>query len=161
MYAKHRMIRLADSTGNIAAGLAFGGAISFSPLVGTHFLQCLIFWYPLRFNLLASFVGTVVGNPWTFPFIWLASITLGNSVLELMGVPSSATLPEEVSFRVIVDMFLHEPFRILVPWMLGGHILALAAWPVLYLIYYQLIHGAKTARAKLKERRAAKKRDTK
>lgn len=155
-YAKHRMIRLSDSTENIAAGLAVGASISFSPLVGTHFFQCLALWYPFRFNLLASFVGTVIGNPWTFPFIWIVSISLGNTLMGLMGVPSAAALPDDVNFNVIVDLFLHEPFRILAPWMLGGYALALAVWGPFYFTYYYLISGAKAARAKIKKARRAK-----
>ena len=61
-YTKHRIVRLSDSTHKIALGLAFGAAVSFSPIMGTHFVQAGILAYIFRANLVASLVGTFVGT---------------------------------------------------------------------------------------------------
>lgn len=155
-YARHRLIRLSDSTENIAGGLALGAAMSFSPLLGTHIVQCAGICFFTRLNMLASFAGTMIGNPWTFPFIWWASLSLGNFLMELAGFPSSASLPEGAGFSVIWDMVKHEPLRVFLPWLLGGYILALVSWPVFYFLFYEFIHGAKLAREKLRKARQKK-----
>ena len=69
-YFLHRVKRLPGSPYSIAAGLACGAAVSFTPFIGLHFfLGALIAWL-IGGNLLASAIGTAIGNPWTFPFIW-------------------------------------------------------------------------------------------
>jgi len=146
-YAK-RTIRLTDTTENIAKGLASGTAMSFSPLVGTHILQAGLLTYILRGNLLASLVGTIIGNPWTFPFMWFASITLGSWIFALIGLPANIYLPDEVSLSILWELLLSEPLRILLPWFLGGYLCALISWPIAYFIFYSLINTAKLAREK-------------
>ena len=47
----------------------------------------------VRGNYLAAVVGTLVGNPWTFPLIWLASYQLGH--LLLGSAPSEIAPLEE------------------------------------------------------------------
>ena len=60
-YTKHRVIRLSDSTHNIALGLAIGAAISFTPILGTHFIQAGFIAYVVRCNFIAALIGTFIG----------------------------------------------------------------------------------------------------
>jgi hypothetical protein len=69
-YTMHRLARLPGSSYSIASGFACGAAISFTPFVGLHFIISAIVAWIIRANILASAIGTAVGNPWTFPFIW-------------------------------------------------------------------------------------------
>ena len=69
-YLKHRIGRLPGSPYQIAAGFACGAAISFSPFVGLHFIIGGIWAWLFKSNIISSAIGTVIGNPWTFPFIW-------------------------------------------------------------------------------------------
>jgi len=69
-YSLHRLARLPGSAYSIAGGFACGAAISFTPFVGLHFILSAILAWIIRANILASAIGTAVGNPWTFPFIW-------------------------------------------------------------------------------------------
>ena len=78
--------------------LATGAAVSFTPLLGTHFIQSGAISYLFGFNFIASLIGTFVGNPWTFPFIWWASMTFGSFVLGVFGLPASVSLPEVINF---------------------------------------------------------------
>lgn len=150
-YLKHRVLRLKDSPHSIAAGLAIGVAISFSPLIGTHFIQCLILALMFRVNVLASFFGTVLGNPTTFPFIWASSYALGNFILGFFGMETAAKAPgkaiELSQLWESFDSFSH----IFWPWMLGGYILALVSFFPSYFIFKSLITGARMAREKAKE----------
>lgn len=74
----HRVARLPGPPHSIAAGFACGAAISFMPLVGLHFALGALWAWLVRGNIVASMIGTAVGNPWTFPFIWVASYKVGH-----------------------------------------------------------------------------------
>ena len=76
-YLFHRVARLPGSSYSIAAGFACGAAISFTPFVGMHFILGALFAWAIRANIIASAIGTAVGNPWTFPFIWAWTYNLG------------------------------------------------------------------------------------
>ncbi|MEE8350997.1 MAG: DUF2062 domain-containing protein [Rhodospirillales bacterium] len=69
-YLLLRLARLPGTAYSIAGGFACGAAISFTPFVGLHFIISAIVAWIIRTNILASAIGTAVGNPWTFPFIW-------------------------------------------------------------------------------------------
>lgn len=156
IYLKHRIIRMADSSHKIAAGMACGVSISFTPLVGTHFIQAGVLAYAIRGNLLASLIGTFVGNPWTFPFMWWAAMSFGSFLFGIFGLPATTALPEHVSFEVMKDLFLHDPLRIFLPWAVGGYLLGLLSWPISYFTFYYMVKGAKAARRKAKLRRLHK-----
>ena len=78
IYALHRLNRLPGSEYSIASGFACGAAISFTPFVGLHFVLGGIWAYIIRGNIFASIIGTAIGNPWTFPFIWVWLYHIGN-----------------------------------------------------------------------------------
>ena len=153
---KHRVLRLNDTARNIALGLAIGAGVSFSPLMFTHFIQGAILALILRANIPAALIGTIVGNPWTFPFFWWASLYLGSAIFNAMGVPVEANLPTEVSLPILWDMLWHEPLRLLAPWMLGGYLLCVIVIVVSYPLYLNLIKAAKLARTKAMQRKAHK-----
>jgi uncharacterized protein len=81
IYYVRRLARLSGSPHNVAAGFACGVAISFTPLVGLHILLGCLMALIVRGNFLAVAVGTLVGNPWTFPFMWLGGYELGKLLL--------------------------------------------------------------------------------
>lgn len=76
-YVGHRVARLPGTPYSIAAGFACGAAISFTPFVGLHLAAGALFAWAIRGSVLASWIGTLVGNPWTFPFIWIFIYRLG------------------------------------------------------------------------------------
>jgi len=155
-YVQHRLVRLSDTTHKIALGLAIGCSISFTPLVGTHFIQAGFLAYIFRANLLSAIIGTFVGNPWTFPFMWWTAISFGSFLFGLMGLPASTALPEEVDLSIIWDLIWHDPLRIFLPWLLGGYLAMLISIPISYYIFYRLVGTAKTARSKARLRKVHK-----
>lgn len=152
-YVKHRIVRLSDSTHKIAAGLATGAAISFTPIVGTHFIQAGLLAYIMRANLISSLIGTFVGNPWTFPFMWWGAISFGSFLFGIMGLPAATALPEGVDFAALWEIATNEPLRIFLPWLLGGYLIALLVWPVWYFIFYNMVKAAKIARTRARLRK--------
>ena len=90
-YYVYRVKRLAATPHAIAIGFACGAFASFTPFMGFHLLLCIGLAYVLRGHIIASVLGTVVGNPLTFPMIWLATYNFGQTILGVSGTPG---LPE-------------------------------------------------------------------
>ena len=80
-YIGHRVKRLPDTPHKIALGFACGVFVTFTPFFGLHFLLAVMIAWALRGNVLASLLGTFVGNPVTFPFIATTSYQLGLIIL--------------------------------------------------------------------------------
>ncbi len=120
-YIAHRVQRLPGTPYRIAAGLASGAAVSFTPFIGLHFIFAALLALLLRGNVVASAIGTAVGNPWTFPFIWAWTYTLGQ---WLMGADAASDLPEALSLGYIFE----RPLDVLWPMTLGALPTALAIW---------------------------------
>ncbi len=102
VYLLKRLMRLQGTPHNIAAGFACGAALSFTPFVGFHIVLAILLAYLIRGHFLAAIVGTAVGNPWTFPFIWLATYKVGQVML---GAGDAAPWPAVVMFRHVVTDF--------------------------------------------------------
>ena len=68
---------------SVAAGCACGIAISFTPFVGIHLILAAITAFLIRGSVIASAVGTIAGNPWTFAFIWPATLYTGRKMLGM------------------------------------------------------------------------------
>lgn len=89
-YVWHRIGRLHGTPHSIAGGFAAGAAVSFTPFVGGHFVLAALVSWATRGNIMAGLLGTAVGNPWTFPFIWIWTYELGRRMgagNELAGDP--------------------------------------------------------------------------
>lgn len=80
-YIKHRIRRLPDNPHRIARGVAAGVFASFTPLFGLHFVTAAAVAWIVRGNILAALLGTVFGNPLTFPIIAVVSMKLGHWIL--------------------------------------------------------------------------------
>ncbi len=140
-YAWKRLLRLQASPHAIAAGVAVGIAISFTPLVGFHLLLAAAITWLLRGNIIAAWIATLVGNPWTFPFMWSASYMCGRLVTN--GTPATAAFD--------MGRILADPVSALAPvfWptTLGGVLLGTAIalatyWPVQRAIAIHRAHRA-------------------
>jgi uncharacterized protein (DUF2062 family) len=131
-YYSHRLKRLPGSPYTIAAGFACGAAVSFTPFIGFHFLLGALLALVLRGNLIASAVGTAVGNPWTFWLIWYAIFEIGNFIL---GYESGAAPVEGLTLGVVFD----RPGDILIPMMVGGLVLAPIVWIIAFLIVRRIV----------------------
>ena len=148
IYLKHRLGRLPGTPYSIAPGFACGAAISFTPFVGFHFFLGGIWAWILRANILASAIGTAVGNPWTFPFIWIWLYTLGH----WMGAGNADTAAQSLEFEVfftgmfngvlMMDMgyLVEHVWPVLWPMLVGAIPTMLFVWFLFYLPLNSLIH---------------------
>lgn len=71
-----------ESLERVAAAIALGVALGFSPFLGFHLLLALGLATILKLNRLDAALGTFVGNPWTFPPVFALGYRLGRVLLH-------------------------------------------------------------------------------
>lgn len=154
-YYVARIKRLPGTPYSIAAGFACGAAVSFTPFLGFHFIFGALLAWGIRGSIIASAIGTAIGNPWTFPFIWAGVYWLGSKIL---GYEPGQELPAELTFSVIFE----EPTTILIPMLAGGVPAALVVWVIFFIPLRRLIsnyqHHRRAARLKRQQVLAAERR---
>lgn len=80
-YYIKRVLRLTATPHSIAAGVAAGVFMSFTPLLGLHILISAALAWLIRGNLVAAAIGTTACNPLTVPLMWGASLEIGRFIL--------------------------------------------------------------------------------
>ncbi|MGB8273768.1 MAG: DUF2062 domain-containing protein [Alphaproteobacteria bacterium] len=141
-YAWHRVRRLKDSPSSIAAGVACGAAIAFTPFVGFHFVLSAIFAWIVRGNIIASAIGTaVVGNPWALPVIWMWTYRLGH---WMMGTHNGRALPRHLELSYAIKY----PWDVLVPMTLGSLVTGAVVWIIIYALVWMEIQRLQRVRHK-------------
>ena len=118
-----KLIRVKDSQDKLAIGFACGSMVSFSPFIGFHFLLAVIFAYILRGNIVASLIGTFVGNPFTFPFIWIFIYKVGNIFFKN---------DQNFSLELTFQSLFNQGYDILIPMMIGSLIVSIPIWFISY-----------------------------
>ena len=147
IYLLHRLARLPGTPYSIAAGFACGGAISFTPFLGFHFLISMALAWTMRASMVAALIGTVVGNPWTFPFIWFATYQAGSWMLGIE--PGAGPAAAEIAahpFETLSPIFL--------PLLAGSLPVGVAAWFIQYWPLRALVAKYQKVRRHRLERRA-------
>lgn len=150
-YIGRRVQRLPDTPHRIALGFACGAAASFTPLFGLHFIVALAIAFAVRGNLLASALGTVVGNPLTFPAIAAGAIACGDWIAGTRT--GTDGFDPGLVFRDY-GAFLDSVF---VPYLLGGLPLGSVAGITAYLVVRPIV-AAYQRRRRSKLMIAAKRR---
>lgn len=143
-YWGHRLIRLQGSPHSIAMGLAFGAAISMTPFLGLHIVLTLLMCWVFGAPTVAGLIGTLVGNPWTFPFIFMFAYRIGSAILGI-----TAAMP--ASFELSFETLIHSPFEVLAPTLgpliVGSIPVAITTWWITYLSSKYLIIARRRRRA--------------
>ena len=142
LYYKLKLARLPASNYAISSGVACGAMVSFTPLLGLHFLLAIFFAFLFRGNIIAALIGTFVGNPITFPFIW--------GLIYKVGISVSNIVDNNLNFEINIEMILNQTFEIFVPMLIGGSILAVPIWLITYLITYSFVSSYKKSKIKKK-----------
>jgi uncharacterized protein (DUF2062 family) len=147
-YYRHRIFRGGDSTHRITSGFGIGVAVSFSPFLGTHFLQSLLFAFLFRASAVASFIGTSFCNPWTIAFIVWADYTVGKHICALFGPIRDVRLPAYINMEYLIDepgpffkYLMSHPWEALLPMTVGAYLIMPFAWLATYAALYYPING--------------------
>ena len=165
-YLFQRVVRLPGTSGSIAIGVASGVAASFLPFVGLHLLIAALLALLLRGNVLASAIGTLFGNPWTFLFIWVSDYRLGIWLLQQSGQGDQFRALNLQQLAGVMTIFMHfitfsgggdlqktaEPFeQVFLPMTIGGTVLAVFSWFIAFVLCYYSVEWWRAHRAKRRE----------
>lgn len=171
-YVMHRLKRLPDQPQKIGRGVAAGVFISFTPLFGLHLIGAMGLALAMRGNVLASVIGSFVGNPVTIPFIAVMSLGVGR---KMLGVEDSMT-PAAIfdSFSAAGKQLAHNCMAILdhrvaewdrlshffdtifLPYLVGGLVPGLIAAIAFHYLTVPLVEAYHTRRAGARARKARK-----
>ncbi|MGV8831044.1 MAG: DUF2062 domain-containing protein [Devosia sp.] len=138
-YLRKRVMRLSASPHAIAAGVASGAAVSMFPLIGLHFLLGFVLAFATRGNMIAAAIGTVWGNPLTFPFFFAASYAVGDWLTGGGGgISASEGQQLEATGAHLSHGLFSEGFGAVWPtfktMMIGGLPMAILVFGVFYIV---------------------------
>ena len=174
-YVGIRLKRIPDTPHKISLGMSCGIFASFTPLFGLHFLIAGLLSYLLRANVLASLIGTFVGNPITFPIITVFNLKLGEWIIgssEYSSGDGGKIFEGFLDFIFLIyksfftegsigennvprmNEFLNGVF---IPYSLGGLILGIFIAVISYFLLRPLVATYQKKRSALKAKRFKKK----
>ena len=174
-YVGIRLKRIPDTPHKISLGMSCGIFASFTPLFGLHFLIAGLLSYVLRANVLASLIGTFIGNPITFPIITVFNLKLGEWILgsnEYSSGDGGKIFEGFLDFIFLIYKSLFTEgsigensvprmneflYGVFIPYSLGGLILGISVAIISYFLLRPLVSTYKKKRDSLKERRLKKK----
>jgi uncharacterized protein (DUF2062 family) len=131
-YLTKRLLRLRGSPHSVAAGFAAGVFIAFLPIPGFHLPIAALAAWLIAGDVVASALGSTVGNPLTWPAIWGATYELGRFILD---GHQAGPAPAPHFAHMLHSMHLSELWDpLLKPMLLGAIPLGLAAAVVSYFV---------------------------
>jgi uncharacterized protein (DUF2062 family) len=96
-----------------------------------------------RASIVAMVFGTALGgNPWTFPFVWLATYKVGHGMLHpAMDLPR---MRSEIPDHFDLSLLMQKPFEYFLPMLAGSVPLGILLWLVAFYIsrYFIVRHRA-------------------
>ena len=174
-YVGIRLKRIPDTPHKISLGMSCGIFASFTPLFGLHFLIAGLLSYVLRANVLASLIGTFIGNPITFPIITVFNLKLGEWILgsnEYSSGDGGKIFEGFLDFIFLIYKSLFTEgsigensvprmneflYGVFIPYSLGGLILGISVAIISYFLLRPLVSTYKKKRDSHKARRLKKK----
>ena len=120
---KYKITKIKDFPESVALGIAWGAAVSFTPLLGFHLIICYLGTWLMKGNLIAATVGTIIGNPWTFPIIFYLDYKIGTTIF----------LNRIDYYEFKISFFVENFESLFYPTLLGSIPLALVMW---FLTFY-------------------------
>lgn len=138
-YFGKRVLRLTATPHAIAIGFAAGAFASFTPMIGFHFIISFALAYVLRGNLIAAALGTSVGNPLTFPFIWASTYKLGQFILRGKAPPAEAHEVHAQFQERLLQNSLDVLLPMVKPMLVGALPLGLTTATVSFVIVYKSV----------------------
>lgn len=143
-YGWRRVWRLSGTPHAIALGVSAGAFASCTPFFGFHILIAMMVAWVLRGNLIASAIGTFIGNPLTFPAIWFVVYETGR---YMMGTPAPADpdIAETLQAAHATDMIL--PF--IVPLTIGAIPVGIVLGCISYVVVRSGVEAYQAQRRKL------------
>lgn len=141
-----RLNEIKGTPESIAKGFATGVAVSFTPLVGFHLLIVLSISKLFRQNGVAAALGTIAGNPWTFPIIWYLTFNCGYFLLHEpateMPVSFSVFFKELFHAVIMLDFqaFFDDIWPVFYPMLIGCIPFYICVWWLIYITLRRVLY---------------------
>ena len=135
-----RLKKLPGTPRSIAIGVACGVAVSFTPFLGFHMAIAAGSAWLFGGSIIASAIGTLIGNPWTFPIIWVAILYTGRKLLRLAHNKTPSNFEEfftsawQALKELDIDTFGHDIWPILWPMIIGSIPFYIIFWILSYFL---------------------------
>jgi uncharacterized protein (DUF2062 family) len=153
------VLHLDEEPSRLAAGMAVGVFIGFTPFYGLHTLLALAAASVFRLNKVATITGAWINLPWFAPFVYGFCLRLGEAVLtgdwssfSLASVQGLALYlrasPRETAgtlYRVVWDMLFVASKPLFVGTTIVGILLAVVA----YFITLEAVRDVRRLRARM------------
>ena len=127
---KLKLYRIRDFPEAVAIGLAWGASVSMTPMLGLHLITCYLGTWMMRGNMVAATVGTVVGNTWTFPFIFYLDYKVGTLFF----------FKPLDDFNLNIVFFVDNFEKLFFPTLLGSIPIAIITWFITYIVSKKLLN---------------------
>ena len=149
-YSAYRVRRIDGSPSGVAIGVAWGVAVSFTPFYFLHIGIAVAGSWLMGGSLLAAAIGTLFLNPLTFPIISWLTYNVGNYFL-----PRSTDIQVEQvpSMSYIFDNFSEILAPYFLPMVLGGFVLGVISWFIVFLVVREFISRYREHRMRLKNKK--------
>ncbi len=131
----------------VAASFALGVAISFTPLLGFHWIAALALAVLLRLNKVDVFLGTLVVNPLTIGPVSAVAISVGRVVLRAER-QALAHLPWREFLNVSFWSHAGPRMRAIgLQWAAGMFVLSLLAGALTYVVLVNVLRARRAREA--------------
>jgi len=112
----------------VAAAVALGVGVGFSPFIGFHFIVAIVLAAIFRLSKLDTVLGSFAGNPWTLPAVYAVGYKLGNLILGHAPPHVPPLKWQRILHHDFWVTFRGPGFAVrLLPFLVGTTILAVAA----------------------------------
>ncbi len=152
-YIVYRLRRLSATPHAIALGFAAGAFAAGTPYLGTHMAMAALVAWAIGGSIVSSLLGTFLGNPLTYPFLWFASYKVGSFLLGARGMKRNIDLSHGL-FQTSFDKL----WPILKPMTLGSIPVGLAVATTCYFLVKPMVQAYQHRRRRelgLRDRRDA------
>lgn len=150
LYYLKRTLRLSGTPYAIAMGTAIGGFVSCTPFLGFHLILTFVLSWLVGANMIAGAIGSAIGNPITYPFLWAGSYELGQLLLGRAGTGAPARLEHD-----LIHKSWDQLWPLLKPMSLGSIPIGLVVGGAMYLVVYRMVAAYQSSR---RERFAGRRR---
>ncbi|MDX2264137.1 MAG: DUF2062 domain-containing protein [Hyphomicrobiales bacterium] len=151
-----RLSRIGGSAHSVAAGFAAGVFAIVTPFLGFQMILAAVLALAVRGSVIASAIGSFVGNPLTYPLIWISTYQLGALILgesgavgriDFQGKAEAVWNGLKALSPEAVGQALEAFWPILKPMAVGSMPIGLAAALISYAMVLRAVESIRTNRA--------------
>ena len=147
--------RMKGSPHELALGLASGIAVSFTPFIGFHALLAIFFSWIIGGSMAAAIIGTLFGNPWTFPLFWYLSYEVGQFLYQgsinyedfsFNNIKNEITTLLTILKNIVLSLNIEEikknilKLKVIPIMTIGAIPLVILSWTISYIVFLKFCH---------------------